>query len=201
MLTQSEIKRQMELGNIVISPLRETSLSGPNSCDIHLGNKLLVYKLEEPKRKPKLMDLFLRLFGKNPTQREEEILDIRKKNPTKEIIIPEEGYVLQPGVLYLGETEEYTETYGFIPKIDGVSSAARLGLCIHITAGFGDIGYKGKWTLEITVVHPLRIYPGSRIGQIYYDTPVGEIKDTYHGKYQGSTGVSASKSFEDYKGE
>jgi len=116
MLTQSEIKRQMEIGNIVITPLRETSLSGPNSCDIHLGNKLLVYKLEDG-----------------------EVLDIKKNNPTEEIVIPEDGYVLQPGVLYLGETEEYTETYGFIPKIDGVSSAARLGLCIHITAGFGDI--------------------------------------------------------------
>lgn len=178
MLTKSEIKRQMGLGNVVVSPLREESLSGPNSCDLHLGRTLLVYELPE-----------------------DGILDIKKNNPTKEIIIPEEGYVLMPGTLYLGETEEYTETDGFVPKIDGVSSGARLGLSVHITAGFGDIGYKGKWTLEMTVIHPLRIYPGVRIAQIYYDEPVGEIEDTYHGKYQGSTGVAASRSYEDYKGE
>ena len=175
MLTKSEIIRQMELGNIIIDPLKEGALSGPNSCDIHLGSTLLIY--------------------------DEEVLDIKKENKTTRIEIPEEGYILLPGVLYLGETEEYTETHGFIPKIDGVSSGGRLGMSIHVTAGFGDLGFCGKWTLEITVIHPLRIYPGSRIGQIYYDVPVGEVTDTYHGKYQNSLEVKASESFKDYKGE
>lgn len=175
MLTKNEIIKQMELGNIVIDPLREESLSGPNSCDLHLGKYLLIYT--------------------------DEVLDIKKKNNTTRIEIPEEGYILLPGILYLGETEEYTETRGFVPKIDGVSSGARLGLTVHKTAGFGDIGFCGKWTLEITVEHPLRVYPGSRVAQIYYDVPVGEITDTYHGKYQGSDGVKASESFKDYKGE
>lgn len=172
MLTKNEIIKQMEIGNIVISPLKEGALSGPNSCDLHLGKTLMVYT--------------------------DEVLDIKKQNETTSFEIPEEGYVLLPGILYLGETEEYTETRGFVPKIDGVSSGARLGLTVHKTAGFGDIGFCGKWTLEITVDHPLRVYPGSRVAQIYYDVPIGEIADTYHGKYQNSDGVKASRSYEDY---
>ena len=35
MLTKNEIIKQMEIGNIVISPLKEGALSGPNSCDLH----------------------------------------------------------------------------------------------------------------------------------------------------------------------
>jgi dCTP deaminase len=45
---------------------------------------------------------------------------------------------------------------------------ARLGIESHISAGFGDIGFVGNWTLEITVVHPIKIYPGMRIGQVYF---------------------------------
>jgi dCTP deaminase len=100
--------------------------------------------------------------------------------------------------LYLGRTNEYTETYGFVPGIEGKSSLARLGLQVHMTAGFGDVGFKGFWTLEMTCLQPLRIYRDMRIAQLYYDELTGEYDD-YEGKYQDNKGVGSSKSYEDFK--
>lgn len=120
-------------------------------------------------------------------------LDPKKDNPTTDITIPREGYVLLPGTLYLGETMEYTETYGFVPNIDGRSTTGRLGIEVHRTAGFGDNGFKGKWTLEITVTHPVIVYPEMEIGQLYYETIEGDTSMTYNGKYQNQGGVQAAK--------
>lgn len=123
----------------------------------------------------------------------EYALDPKKDNETQDIEIPEEGYVLLPGTLYLGSTMEYTETYGFVPNIDGRSTTGRLGIEIHRTAGFGDNGFKGKWTLEITVTHPVIVYPGMEIGQLYYETIDGDTSITYNGKYQNQQDVQAAK--------
>jgi dCTP deaminase len=54
------------------------------------------------------------------------------------------------------------------------------------TAGFGDIGFSGNWTLEIDVVQPVKIYAGIEICQIFYHTTLGGLTKTYKGKYQGS---------------
>lgn len=123
----------------------------------------------------------------------EYALDPKKDNETEEFTIPEEGHILLPGVLYLGETMEYTETYGYVPKIDGRSTTGRLGIVVHLTAGFGDNGFKGKWTLEITVTHPVVVYPGMEIGQLYYESIEGDSSMTYEGKYQNQQGVQAAK--------
>lgn len=120
-------------------------------------------------------------------------LDPKKDNETVDIKIPEEGYVLIPGTLYLGETVEYTETYGLIPNIDGRSTIGRLGIEVHRTAGFGDNGFKGKWTLEITATHPVVVYSNMEIGQLYYETIDGDTSLMYNGKYQNQEGVQAAK--------
>ena len=120
-------------------------------------------------------------------------LDPKKDNPVIDIEIPEEGYILRPGVLYLGTTEEYTETIGLIPNIDGRSTTGRLGIEIHRTAGFGDNGFKGKWTLEITVTHPVIVYAGMEIGQIYYEEINGDSSMTYNGKYQNQKDTEQAK--------
>lgn len=85
--------------------------------------------------------------------------------------------------------------------LEGRSSTGRLGLSIHVTAGFGDIGFKGYWTLEITCVHPVMIYPGMEICQIYYIQPSEKCpKHKYSsGKYQKNDGVQSSKMYLDFK--
>lgn len=67
-----------------------------------------------------------------------------------------------------------------------------------MTAGFGDVGFSGNWTLELTCVQPVRVYPGMEICQIYYQTTTGEILSQYHGKYQGSRDVVASRIYQEW---
>ena len=118
--------------DIIIIPFNKKQIN-PNSYNLKLHDKLLVYKNKK--------------------------LTIKKPNETKTLIIPKSGFHLEPGILYLGRTLEYTETFNFVPMLEGRSSIGRLGIFIHITAGFGDVGFKGYWTLEITCIHPIIIYP------------------------------------------
>ena len=165
MLTGNEIKKRLGT-DIIISPFDESQLN-PNSYNIKLHNELLVYD-----RPQKVFHNYKNDYTYDPkndyTIGIREPLDMKKDNPTTKIIIPEEGYELKPGKLYLGRTVEYTETYNLIPCIDGRSSTARLGINVHSTGGFGDIGFKGTWTLEISVIEPVIIYHWIQIGQLYY---------------------------------
>lgn len=169
-LSGLEIKKRLGK-DIFISDFNEKQLN-PNSYNLRLHNELLVYK--------------------------DPVLDMRIDNPTEKIIIPEEGYVLQPGVLYLGRTVEYTITKNLVPMIDGRSSVGRLGMEVHVSAGVGDVGFAGFWTLEIQVVHPLRIYPFVEICQIYYHTIEGEFEEYKSDKYQNNTGIQSSQMFKDF---
>ena len=169
MLTGKEIKARL-WKDIFISDFDEKQLN-PNSYNLKLHNILEVYNSDE--------------------------LDMRKPNMTTRIIIPKEGLVLEPGTLYLARTKELTETHNLIPCLSGRSSIGRLGINVHVTAGFGDVGFKGYWTLEIFVVEPVRIYPDVDICQIYYFEPTGEIEE-YNGKYQNNTGIDASKMHLDF---
>jgi len=154
-LSDIEIKKCIERKEIVIEPYDPACL-GTNSYDVHIGKYLAVYK--------------------------DEILDAKKHNTIEEIIIPEEGFVIQPGTLYLGVTEEYTETHTTVPFLEGKSSVGRLGIDIHATAGKGDVGFCNTWTLEISCVHPVRIYAGMPVGQLIYFKVDGEIENYYNKK-------------------
>ena len=145
----------MDKGEIVIEPFHSKSL-GTNSYDVHLGKYLAVYV--------------------------DECLDAKRHNKIKEIVIPEEGFILQPGTLYLGVTEEYTETHTCVPFLEGKSSIGRLGIDIHATAGKGDVGFCNTWTLEISCVQPVRIYAGMPVGQLIYFRVEGDIKNYYNRK-------------------
>jgi dCTP deaminase len=172
-LTDKTIIDEIALKNIVIDPLIEENI-GTNSVDLTLSKTLLMYT--------------------------DHILDVRKKNHYAPMIIPDEGLILQPGILYLASTVEYTETLRHVPIIQGKSSLGRLGLFVHITAGFGDVGFKGHWTLELTCVQPVKIYPGMKIAQICYhdisEMPYTDYASKADAKYnnQGKDPV-ASKNY------
>jgi dCTP deaminase len=154
-LSDKRIKEEIEKGTIRIEPFDRESL-GTNSYDVHLGRFLAVY-----------------------TSRE---LDARKHNSIEHFEIPDEGYVLQPGVLYLGVTQEYTETHAHVPFLEGKSSTGRLGIDIHATAGKGDVGFCGNWTLEISCKLPVRVYEGMPVGQLIYFPVDGEVEVRYNTK-------------------
>lgn len=115
------------------------------------------------------------------------------KNETIELTIPEDGLTLYPNTLYIGRTVERTSTDKFIPMINGRSSGGRLGISIHICAGFGDIGFDGTWTLEITAVEPVTIYPNAEIAQICYFNPSGKVGKLYRGRYYKQEDATASR--------
>jgi dCTP deaminase len=172
-LTDKTIIDEIAAGNIVIEPLIEANI-GTNSVDLTLSNTLLMYT--------------------------DHVLDTRKKNAYAPIIIPEEGMILQPNILYLASTVEYTETLRHVPLLHGKSSLARLGLYIHVCAGFGDVGFRGHWTLELAVIQPVKIYPGMKIAQICYhdisEMPYTDYASKADAKYkdQGKDPV-ASKNY------
>lgn len=155
-LTDREILEAIEKGQIVIDPFDRKSL-GSNSYDVHLGSTLVTYSPRNPAGRD--------LEGVWPR---DAILDCKKELPAYYYEIPENGVVLCPGVLYLGSTLEYTETHCAVPFLDGKSSIGRLGIFIHATAGRGDIGFCNHWTMELSVVQPVRVYAGMPIGQLIY---------------------------------
>lgn len=199
MLSGPEIVRQHELGNIHIDEFIPEHV-GPNSYDVRLADTLLTYDLCDQwggfdRSKPRYLDMTM-------------------VNPTIEHKISPLGIILEPGRLYLGATMESVTSKAFVPCYDGRSSLGRLGVFSHITAGFGDVGFAYErigvhgldrvlmnptgavWTLEIMVVHPIRVYAGKRIGQVFFDEIQGEIK-YYDGKYNHQHGPQASLSAAD----
>ncbi len=170
-LSGKEIQKRVNR-DIYIEPFTAAQLN-PNSYNLRLHNELMVY---------------------DATQ-----LDMKKENTATLIKIPEEGLLLEPGVLYLGRTLEYTRTHNLVPMLEGRSSVGRLGMFIHVTAGFGDVGFEGYWTLEIFVIQPLVIYPFVEVCQIYYHTLEGEHAPYTSGKYQKNKGIQPSMLFKDFE--
>lgn len=171
-LTGEKIKEEVLNGNIYINPFSTNSIN-PNSYNLKLADDLYVY--------------------------EEEVLDMKQEPTLKKLEFNEKGIVLQPNKLYLARTLERTFTKKYVPMIEGRSSIGRLGIFIHVTAGFGDIGFNGYWTLELGVLQPIRIYPWAELCQIYYHIPEGEIT-LYgdNGKYNNNNGVQGSKIYKEF---
>lgn len=157
-LSGKKIQQEVEAERINISPFNPAHV-GPNSYDFTLADENMVA-----------------LYGGQTTKRKPEYRFMARSN--------DGGFILDPGQLYLAKTAESMGSDHYVPMIEGRSSIGRLGIFIHVTAGFGDIGYHGQWTLEIMVVRPTVMYPGDRIGQVYFHTVDGEV-DLYKGRYQG----------------
>ena len=213
MLTGREIERQIKKGNISISPYNPKQLN-PNSYNLKLHPELLIYARGSDRsdlipnhqissntdildnndgtatiinhKVSVISSIYAEKDNLNP-------LDMNSNNDIIRFMIPESGYVLKPGILYIGRTVERTSSDKFIPMINGRSSGGRLGLSIHVCAGFGDIGFDGTWTLEITVVEPLTIYPNTEIAQVCYFKPCGSTKMLYNGRYNKQIDATSSR--------
>ena len=169
-LTGEEIKKQVKLGRIHINPFDEDNLN-PNSYNFRLGDKIKIYTVE--------------------------VIDSAKQNSFIELTIPKEGFILKPNQLYLGHTIEEMGSDYYAPTMQARSSVGRLGLYIYLNSGLGDIGFKKQWTLELHSIHPLKIYPGMKIGQMLFWKPLGKIK-LYNGKYKDSKGPETSQIWKDF---
>ncbi|MGD1947723.1 MAG: dCTP deaminase [Croceivirga sp.] len=169
-LSGLEIEKRMGK-DIAINPYNPSQLN-PNSYNLRLHNELMVYN--------------------------DSVLDMKVDNSVSKLPIPATGLELYPGKLYLGRTIEHTRTDNLVPMLEGRSSIGRLGMFVHVTVGFGDVGFNGFWTLEIFVVQPLIIYPNVEICQIYYHHIDGAYTTYQNGKYQNNNEIQPSKLFQDF---
>ena len=167
-LSGNEIQNRIGT-DIEIDPFNPERLN-PNSYNLTLHDELMVY--------------------------EEVVLDMARANRVRRVPIPREGIVLSPNQLYLARTVERTVTHNLVPQIEGRSSIGRLGLFVHVTAGFGDVGFSGYWTLEMFAVQPVRIYAGTSICQIFYHELTGAVEE-YSSKYQHNHDIQPSLLFEE----
>jgi len=205
-LSGVEIQKQIEAGRIVANPYdpQLVNVDG-NSYDVRLGDKLRVLAsystlktllMMRIGRKPSeikssLLKMVTKLSNFLDENKGEHYVDPRNPPLTLEYDLEECPY-LMPGVLYLGSTAEAIGSDHYVPILHGKSSLARLGLSIHITAGFGEAGFKSQWTLEMTTVHPFKLYAGMRIGQVEFETIEGEIRP-YKGSYMDQAGPTPSR--------
>lgn len=163
-LSGDEIRQRLGQ-SIKIEPFDEKNLN-PNSYNLSLHDELMTY--------------------------EEVVLDMRQVNRVRRFQIPETGIVLNPNQIYLGRTQERTETLDLVPMVEGRSSVGRLGLFVNVTAGFGDVGFSGYWTLSMFAVQPVRIYPGVPICQIFYHELTGQFDGYSSDKYHNNRDIQPS---------
>lgn len=171
MLTGNEIINQVKLGNIEISDF-DTSRVNPNSYNLRIGDTYSYYDIYSS-----------------------QIVDLKTKNniPLVTEKIPEDGMIITEKDFYLFPTFEIIHTDHFIPMITGRSSIGRLGVSVHQEAGFGDIGFNGRWTLQLSTKIKIQIYPRMPIAQIYFFTPCGDTSYLYQGKYQDAKEAIGSR--------
>jgi len=163
-LSGLDIQDAYSNGSIIINPFDKTQIN-PNSYNVHLHNEIA--EIVDP------------------------VIDMKRETKLRYHKINDGGYLLIPGQLYLARTIEYTETRCYRPSLDGRSSIGRLGLFIHITAGYGDVGFKGYWTFELACIKPIRIYAGVAIAQLSYETLLSDF-NLYNGKYSRNTDLQKS---------
>jgi len=170
MLNRYAIEKEIERGSIYVDKVEGKICE--NFINVTLGDSIKIY--------------------------DSPFLDVRNSFATKEFPIPESGFVIMPRELYIAATFEFTKTYGFVPELCESDELAALGMKSHITAGFGDNGFEGTWTLEIEASVPVRLYPNMIIGTLYYYPLIGNGDTLYRGKYFRQIDPTASRLSEEY---
>jgi len=154
-LTADEIYRCVISGKIILTPFVPSQL-GTISYKFKLGNKISAIK--------------------NP-------LDSKISTKLNFEEIPQSGYTLEPGVLYLVQTDETMGAYDLAQQIFALRDIGSAGIFIHVSADLGHSGAITQWTLEITTDHRITIYPQQFIGQIIFWKLEGS-RSQYNGEYQ-----------------
>ena len=154
-LSDKTIKEYLEEGKIVIDPLKDEQQIQPSSVDMRLGDEFKVFKVI---RKPYI----------DPKD-EEDIAEY-----TESSTVPEgEAFIIHPTEFALATTQEYVKVPDdLVARVEGRSSMGRLGVTMHVTAGYVDPGFEGRITLEISNIGamPVALYPGQRVCQLVFET-------------------------------
>lgn len=188
-LSDKELKKYLNEGKIVIDPLIDEKQIQPSSIDMRIGDEFKVFKvIRKPYIDPKDQD------------------DIASY---MESMIIEEGeaFIIHPNEFALATTYEYVKVPDdLVARVEGRSSMGRLGVTMHVTAGFIDPGFEGKITLEISNIGamPVALYPGQRVCQIVFETMTSPAEKPYghpdrNSKYMGQKRPESSRIKQDYE--
>lgn len=201
-LSKPEILKHLKDGNIVISPFNPDNVAN-SSYDVRLGR---YFFRQDPIKHSQVLNPFYeksvrRMYG----ECEEAILisEIKSKlNPfyglsgkDKIILIAPNETILAHTIEFIGGKNGTDELPAITTDMKARSSIGRMGITVCKCAGWGDIGYVNRWTMEITnfsnVIIPLPV--GIRIAQIIFHetTKVPEI-DLYNkktNKYQTTKNI------------
>lgn len=163
-LSDKTIKEYLEEGKIVIDPLKDEQQIQPSSVDMRLGDEFKVFKVI---RKPYI----------DPKD-EEDIAEYMESST-----VPEgEAFIIHPNEFALATTQEYVKVPDdLVARVEGRSSMGRLGVTMHVTAGYVDPGFEGRITLEISNIGamPVALYPGQRVCQLVFETMTTPAKLPY----------------------
>lgn len=198
------IASEVEEGNIRIEPGFDPRCVNPASYDLTLGSQVAVYRdavyfvvggkgywpREDGEYVSDSGDILRRDRNQSDwmCSRPEHILNTKAKNEVTVFTMGQDkGWLLKPGIGYLMHTAERIWTTKYVPVLDGKSSLGRLFMTAHVTAGYGDPGFNGQYTLEVVVTHPVIVYPGMRFCQIRFHTYIGKhLHYEQTGHYVGS---------------
>jgi len=203
-LTDDAIRDALDHGGISIDPFDESQMN-PASYDLRLGEGVAVYdkwvSSVVEQQYPRCGWHLVPLTSPSYPATTDDVLDAREEPLVTRFQISESGWILKPGIGYLMHTLERVCTTKFVPVLDGKSSIGRLFVQVHATAGYGDPGFDGQYTLEVTVAHPIRLYAGMRIAQIRFHTIHGTLRRPYDGNYTGASahGAVPSRAWRQFK--
>lgn len=118
-----------------------------------------------------------------------------------------EAFIIHPGEFALATTYEAVKLPDdLVARVEGRSSMGRLGITMHVTAGYIDPGFQGKITLEISNIGkmPVALYTGQRVCQIVFETMTSPSLRPYghperDSKYMGQDRPVTSKIKQDYE--
>ena len=203
LLSRNAILRHREAGNIVIEPFDEQKLKTA-SYDITLGEWF--WREGHPEGRATVHNLYdeesAKRVWQGPYQAEGchevsrrlgvELVNIK---PSDKVVL------LRPGETILAHTEEFIGGRNCaVAKMYSRSSRGRNFIEVCKDAGWGDIGYFNRWTMEITNNSQYFIIPlvvGRRVGQmVFYEVePLTDSQDyvAEGGKYQRSQDVEELK--------
>jgi dCTP deaminase len=188
-LSDKTIKEYLKEGKIGFEPLTDEKQIQPSSIDMRLGDEFKVFKVI---RKPYI----------DPDD-EEDLASYMEST-----IVPEgEAFIIHPNEFALATTLEYVKLPDdIVARVEGRSSMGRLGVTMHVTAGFIDPGFEGRITLEISNIGsmPVALYPGQRVCQIVFETMTTPSELPYghpdrNSKYMGQTRPESSRIKLDYE--
>lgn len=180
-LADWQIVGACKMGDLVIDPF-DVAMVQPASIDVCLSDHFMVFNNHKG-----------------------QVIDVKKDvRDLMQDVYAKDSFVLHPNEFALGSTVEYFELpTNLIGRVEGKSSLGRLGLAIHVTAGFIDPGFKGTITLELFNIAnmPIVLYPGMKIGQVSF-TDMGTHANKAYGarnnKYQQQRTTTPSKYFENF---